>query len=40
MTVLRPVKKGAILTCDDVSEREGSILFRLRREQDAAFGLQ
>jgi len=39
MTVLRPVKKGAILTCADVSEREGSILFRLRREQDAAFGL-
>ena len=39
MTVLRPVKKGAILTCDDVSEREGSILFRLRREQDAVFGL-
>ena len=39
MTVLRPVKKGAILTCDDVSEREGSILFRLRREQDAVFAL-
>jgi predicted homoserine dehydrogenase-like protein len=39
MTVLRPVKKGAILTCDDVSERDGSILFRLRREQDAVFGL-
>lgn len=39
MTVLRAVKKGAILTCDDVSEREGSILFRLRREQDAVFAL-
>lgn len=40
MRVLRPVKKGTILTCDDVTEREGSILFRLRREQDAHFGIQ
>lgn len=40
MRVLRPVKKGAILTCDDVTERDGSILFRLRREQDAHFGVQ
>lgn len=39
MRVLRPVKKGTILTCDDVTEREGSILFLLRREQDALFGV-
>ena len=39
MRVLRAVKKGTLLTCDDVTEREGSILFRLRREQDAVFGV-
>lgn len=39
MRVLRPIKKGTLLTCDDVTEREGSILFRLRREQDQLFGL-
>lgn len=37
LTVIRPVKRGAILTGADVALPEGSTLLRLRREQDALF---
>lgn len=39
MTVLRPIRKGAVVMCNDVAERDGSILSKLRREQDAVFQL-
>ncbi len=37
--VVRPVAKGAVVTCADVGLDESTILVRLRREQDALFGL-
>ena len=38
-TLLRPVRRGTVLTVADVSIDADSTLYRLRREQDAAFGL-
>jgi predicted homoserine dehydrogenase-like protein len=34
----RDVKKGELITYDDVTADESSLVWRLRREQDGMFG--